>query len=353
MAKPKWHHMLEESKRQALVALDAYNSSNGHYSDFIVHMHLAWLYLLHAEFRRDGTSYTYIDAATGKPKLVEGEPKTWELSACLGKRFPSNDAVRRNIELFVALRNRVEHRFERALQVVTGGRAHALVINYETERVEKFGPGYSLAMKLRFPITLQCMTDDGKEELRQVSRSLPRGTSAFIARYDAGLDAGVLDDPRYDYRVRLVPMLGPKSQADLAIDFVNLDGLDEEDRSRLVHAGRDGTVITKLKHVSVSSLGNMPAKRAASRVEERLPFKFTVNHHTQVWRQLQVRPPAGAKDPRATDPRYCMYSDSFGQYEYTPAWIDRLVRELGTIEGYRKHLGRDPVLKPKATTAAR
>lgn len=28
---------------------------------FVVHMHLAWLYLLHAEFLRDGTDFRYWD----------------------------------------------------------------------------------------------------------------------------------------------------------------------------------------------------------------------------------------------------------------------------------------------------
>lgn len=254
-------------------------------------MHLAWLYLLHAEYRRDGISYYYTDEVTGKPKLVEGEWKTWELSTCLAKRFEPNDAVRKNIELFVALRNKIEHRFERALQIATGGRAHALVINYETERATKFGEQYSLARQLRFPITLQSMTEDGREQLRALGRSLPRGTSAFIAKYDSGLDPGVLDDPRYDFRVRLLPTIGPKSEADLAIDFVKLDGMDEADRSRLVEAGRDGRVITKIKHVNVSSLGNMTAKRVAREIEERLPFKFRVHNNTRMWQQLNVRPP--------------------------------------------------------------
>jgi hypothetical protein len=49
------------------------------------------------------------------------------------------DPVRLNIELFVALRSKVEHRYERNLKIVTGGWAHAHVINYEQEVVDHFG----------------------------------------------------------------------------------------------------------------------------------------------------------------------------------------------------------------------
>ncbi|MFJ9729653.1 hypothetical protein ACIRP3_43760 [Streptomyces sp. NPDC101209] len=46
----------------------------------------------------------------------------------------------RSVAIFVALRNKVEHRYEDNLKIVTGGKAQALVMNYEQERVAHFGP---------------------------------------------------------------------------------------------------------------------------------------------------------------------------------------------------------------------
>ena len=77
MAKARWHHMLIESQRHALKAVDQWNCSYGNYSDFLTHMHKAWHYLLHAEFREDGTDYHYKDQKTGQYKLIDGEPKAW------------------------------------------------------------------------------------------------------------------------------------------------------------------------------------------------------------------------------------------------------------------------------------
>jgi hypothetical protein len=43
------------------LAVRLYNdpSESRSFEGFIVHMHLAWLYLLHAEFLRDGIDYRY------------------------------------------------------------------------------------------------------------------------------------------------------------------------------------------------------------------------------------------------------------------------------------------------------
>lgn len=344
MAWPRWRHMLVESERQALHALDCYNASTGHYSDFVVHMHIAWLYLLHARYRREGTDYHYRDES-GAYILLDGEPKAWELATCLRRGFDEASPVRKNLELFISLRNKIEHRHERALQVATGGRAHALVINYDAERVRIFGPGFSIGDQLRFPVSVHAITAAGSDELRLLAKSVPKRTSAFLAQFDAGLDKATLEDPRFDYRVRLVPMLGPKSAADLALDFVNLDKLGEDDRERLVKAGRQGSVITKTKHVDVLRLGCLPAKRTALAIEKRLPFRFTVHHHTVAWRKLGVRPVGGAGDPTATDPRYCLYDEPFRQYAYTPAWVDRVVSEVGTVEKFRTFFGAAPRMK--------
>ncbi|WP_245194851.1 DUF3644 domain-containing protein [Kitasatospora phosalacinea] len=154
--------MLHESQRHALKAMDEWNSSTGNYTDFLTHMHKAWHYLLHAEFHRDKIDYHFKDT-NGAYKLVDGEPKAWDLEYCLKQRFSNSaDPVRLNVELFVALRNKVEHRYEHSLRIVTGGKAHALVMNYEHEAVISFGPEFSLADRLRFPICLASLTAEGR-----------------------------------------------------------------------------------------------------------------------------------------------------------------------------------------------
>ncbi|WP_197945796.1 DUF3644 domain-containing protein [Phytohabitans suffuscus] len=346
MAWPLWRHMLRESQRHALRAVDEWNSSNGNYSDFIGHMHKAWLYLLHAEFRRDKLPFHYTDDV-GQPKIIDGESQAWGLEDCLKKRYSdANDPVRRNVELFVKLRNKIEHRYERELKIATGGKAQALVINYEQEMTAKFGEVYSLADQLRFPIFLRALSAEGVGELREISKRLPRRTRDLVARYESDLDRVVLEDLRYDYRIRLVPMVGPKSDADLAVNFVRLDELTEDERKVMVDAGRSGTVIVRDRQVEVTDKDKLRPMQVVRLVEGQVPFEFTLyGHHTEMWRRLGVRPPNGAAKPWETDPRYCVYSEAFGAYVYTTAWVKRIVKEIGTVEKYRAFFGREPRMK--------
>jgi hypothetical protein len=46
--RPKWWHKLQASKQEALLAVDLYNRSgeSRRLEAFVVHMQIAWLYLL-------------------------------------------------------------------------------------------------------------------------------------------------------------------------------------------------------------------------------------------------------------------------------------------------------------------
>lgn len=350
MAYARWRHMLIESQRHALKAMDEWNCSSGNFGDFLTHMHKAWHYLLHAEFKKGGIDYHYKES-NGQYKIIDGEPKAWDLEWCVKQRYPNSaDPVRLNVELFVALRNKVEHRYEHNLKIVTGGKAQALVMNYEQERVAHFGPTYSLADQLRFPITLQSLTAEGQAKQRAAVAKLPKATRDLVAQFEAAIDPVVKDDLRYDYRVRLVPIVGKKIDSDLAVNFVNLDDLTEEERKIMTEAGRTGTVITRVKHVEVANKAKLRASAVAERVEVKLPFHFSVyGEHTEMWRRLNVRPANNAPDPCLTDARYCIYDEPVSTYLYTDAWVDKIIREVGTVDKYRAFFGKEPRMKNVAT----
>jgi hypothetical protein len=350
MAHPLWRHMLEESKRQALKAMDEYNASTGNYADFVGQMVRAWLYLLHAEFRHQRIDYHYVDSATGKHKIIDGEPKAWELATCLAQRYPyPNDPVRKNIEFFIPLRNKIEHRYQRVIQVVTGGRAHALVINFEAEVVSYFGSAHSMADRLRFPIFLQSLSEPDLPEVRRLQKRVPKSTSSYITSFESELSSKVLDDVRYDYRVRLIPISGPKTDADLAVNFVDLAKVSEEERVTLLEAGRQGKVITKAKHVEVASKDKILPKKVVKQVNERVPYTFTMDHHTKLWKHFAIRPSGRSGDRALTDAKYCVYDEPFQSYVYTPAWVEKIIREAGTAEDLRKLLGLSRLPRNKVT----
>jgi hypothetical protein len=92
--------MLDAAKHEARLAVDLYNRSSGERTleAFVVHMHLAWLYMLQARFKRDGVDYRY-RKPNGHFERVDGEPKTWDLARCLREQPPDeNNSVRLNVE---------------------------------------------------------------------------------------------------------------------------------------------------------------------------------------------------------------------------------------------------------------
>jgi hypothetical protein len=75
---PRWQSTLDASVEEACLAVRLYNdpAEPRSFEGFVVHMHLAWLYLLHAEFIRDHVDHRYWDPNRKKRLLkIDGEPK--------------------------------------------------------------------------------------------------------------------------------------------------------------------------------------------------------------------------------------------------------------------------------------
>lgn len=346
--------MLEGAREEALLAVALYNQplQPRRLEGFFIHMHLAWLYLLHAEFKRDGVDFRY-RLPNGRFQRVDGEPKTWQLTRCVEERWPEQTAVRKNLELTIALRNKIEHRYHEAIALATSGYAQALLLNFEEELTSAFGPSFSLGEHLRFPIFVGSLTALGRARIEEMHDYLPAMTRDFIARFEADLDPAIVQDQRYEFRVYLIPKLGPKSEADRALTFVREDELTPEARQAVGELGRSGIVLVRERIRGLASAGLMRPRTAASRIEERIPFKFSLySHFSRAWRKLGCRPQAGSAHPERTDERYCVYDEPHGDYLYTPAFVEKVVSESSTAEKFRVFTGLSPVPKVKAQSSS-
>lgn len=340
--------MVDASKGEALLAVELYNEPKQarRLEAFFVHMHLAWLYLLHGRFHRDKVDYRY-RKPNGRFEKVDGEPKTWELAKCVSERWGDNDPVRKNLELTIALRNKIEHRFENATSFATSGYAQALLLNYEEELTTTFGEAHSLADQLRFPIFIATLTPDGARQLVRNQKDIPSKAREFIASFTADLDPSVRDDERFEFRIHLVPKTGPKTDADLAVTFVREEELTPSQRKAFEELGRQGGVVVRERVRPVANLGLMKPAAAAAAIEDRIPFRFRPSaEFPQAWKKLSCRPPANAADPKRTDDRYCVYDEPHGDYLYKQAFVDKVVRETATEGKFKRFIGRKPTAKP-------
>lgn len=342
-----WRTILESSKQEALLAVDLYNESrkDRRLEAFFVHMHIAWLYLLHARFRRDGIDYHY-RKANGRFVRVDGEPKAWELTRCVDERWDESSPVRKNLELTILIRNRIEHRHMEALAVVAGGYAQALVVNYESELTATFGKSESLADYLRFPILLGSITPEGVRKLLKLSEQVPVATRGVITEFVSGLEPAIKDDHRFEFRLHLVQKTGAKSEADLSMTFVRESDLTDEQRETLDSLSERGLVVVREQNRPVASKGLMKPGVAARKIEAQIPFRFNVySEFINAWKILGCRPPPGDPLPDRTDERYCVYDEPHRDYLYTAAFVAKMVRETSSAKKFKAFFGRPPVPK--------
>ena len=317
------------------------------FEGFVVHMHLAWLYLLHAEFIRDGIDFRYWDARYKRRLLrVDGEPKRWELERCLKERWPgATDPVRANLRLFIHLRNRLEHRHahaDAALMLNLAGHSHALLINYESEVTSEFGEQHSLALRLRIPLFVGTFTPEGERALRQFRKTLPADLQGFLADYFTDLDDVVTGDPRFELRLRATIELAAKDPDAVAIQFTHLNDMTEQEKVAVEQMGRKGQVIVRDRRQPVSGMGMLLPTPAAREIEAALPYVFNVNHFVAAYKKLKARPAQGAPNPDHTNPDWCVYDEPTGSYRYTRAFVKHLIKRCATPDGFEATTGMKP-----------
>lgn len=104
---------IEKAIDSALLAVETYNKPATKFKSggYIVLMTIAWTSLFHAIFFRKGIKPYYRQKNSSKFKKVDGEYWYWELQTCVDEYFKTdNCAIRKNIEFFIPLRNKIEHK---------------------------------------------------------------------------------------------------------------------------------------------------------------------------------------------------------------------------------------------------
>ncbi|WP_242640411.1 DUF3644 domain-containing protein [Rhodococcoides fascians] len=352
----RWSATLAVARQEAVLAMRLYNDSNQprSFEGFVVHMHLAWLYLLHAQFTKAGIDFRYRDRS--KPHrfvTIDGEHKRWDLGRSVETRWPDTDnPVRKNVEFFILLRNRIEHRYsatDSTLALSLAGHAQANLVNFEKELHEHFGTKHSLASELRFPLFVGSFTTDGAETLIRLRNKLPVDLRRMIADFHDGLTEDLANDSRFELRLRVVLEQVQRDPEALAIQFTRWDDMTDVDRKLVAELGRRGQAIVREQKRSVVGHGLLRPQEIERKVEAAIPFTFNSNHFLRARQLKDIRPVTGSKHPERTDERYCIYDEFSQSYGYTTAWAAYLIKKCGTEAGFVQATGRKPRTKTEFT----
>jgi hypothetical protein len=333
LRKGKTKSTLESSIDSALLAVEVYNKPRTTFRSeaFIALMIIAWTRLFHAYFNITIGDRYYYKKKT-RYELVDGERKAWELSTCIKKYGKLSEAVEKNLQFFIALRNKIEHRhiLKREVDTLIFGECQALLFNYETTLMELFGQQYALNEALVYSLQFSHLRTPVQEKANKaaLSRDLADVVS-YVEKYRNSLADDVYNSQEYSIKLLQVPKISNTNRADAAIEFVRWDELSELDKA----AYEQVAVIIKDKKVRIeaANVKRLKPSEVVRKVNKQVSAKLlTPNLHVVLYKLFHIRPPNGADDPFDTNAEFCLYDETHNDYVYQDAWVDFLVHFLQT-----------------------
>lgn len=348
---------LEKAQLAALSAVEAYNRPGSRFrtGQFLVLIVIAWTALLHAIFYQRGIKPWYRAKGSGRGKgtryeRIDGEPKHWDLAHCLGEYFGGElPPERKNLELLLGLRNKIEHRHLPELDPALYGYCQAALLNLETLLEQEFGAQWALNESLAIALQFSRVTPKEKQKaLKALASSQSRTVREYLQLFLGGLSPEVRNDQTFSFEVYLIPKIGRENRADLAVEFVPHDPSQPEQKEAMETA----IALIREKQVPVAYLDHRKPSEVVREVAKRLPFRFTTHHHTQCWKFFQVRPDPIATQKDRTQSQYCVYDRAHRDYLYTKAWVEKLVGELSNPDTYARVIGKRPEGKAPSESLA-
>lgn len=337
---------IQKAQDAAIGAVDNYNRPGRSFRTrtFALLMVVAWTSCFHAIFYARNVKPWYVKSGSGKGTRydrADGEPKHWDLSECIKQYWGGdNPPERANIEFFLGLRNKIEHRHHPELDPALYGECQAMLMNFEDLLISEFGPETALLDQVGVALQFSALRPHQQEEaLRRLQSTALSDVRDYIETFRAGLAPEILGSSQYSLRVFLIPKLeNHPTAADLSVQFVPYDADNPEAMEDL----RAITALIREKSVPVASKGLLKPSAVVARVQERLPFRFNQDTHTRCWRYYEVRPQADSERPENTKPEFCVYDEFAKGYGYKESWVKFLCRKLSDASEYKAVTGKAP-----------
>jgi hypothetical protein len=327
---------MSKAREAALLAVEVYNRPATAFrsAGYIILMIVAWTALFHAIFLRKRIKPFYKKkGSTRRYEKVDGDYKTWELTECLRQYYKEQStAPRKNLEFFIALRNKIEHRFLSELDIEIFGECQAMLMNFEEVLSSEFGGKQALVGGLPYALQFsKALTPTQVTAMRGSARQHLQSVKKFVTSFRSSLSDDVQSNASYSFKVFLVPKVGSQAKSsDIAIEFVRYDPTKPEEMKQYERV----IALIKPKQVSVANLGGLKAGQVVERVASRLGRRFTMNSHARCWKHFNTRPGSKSSSPEQCDNRYCYFDVLHKDYVYTNAWVDFLAEKLGDATIY-------------------
>lgn len=300
--------LLIKAREAMIAAVHTFNSAGLTFRAelFIVTAVIAWTYLLHAWFKREGIDYRHTKNQNGQKVVVKtpsGADKFWELGQCLKHpRCPVEQGAKDNLAFLLELRHEIEHRSTNRIDDAVSAKLQACCINFNDAIKQLFGAQY--ALERRLPIALQFVTfSPDQRAILKKTWGLPRNVEAMIDGFEGRLTPEQQADPRYAFRVFMVGRTANRApSADLAVEIVP-PGSEVAEKFNIALKE-----VEKKKYLPSEIVNQMKAEGWN---------RFTMDSHTKLWKKLDAKNPTKGYGAIAVGKTWCWYD----------TWLNRVREE--------------------------
>lgn len=339
---------LEKSRDSALLAIETYNKPAIKFRSggYVVFMVIAWTSLFHAFFFKRKIRPYRRKKGSNRFEKIEGDYFYWSLNECLQEYFKSDtqNPIRKNLELFILLRNKIEHKSLPEIDPDIFAECQAMLLNYDAMLEKEFGLEFCIRESLSFSLQLFPSSENIAVSIN--SNPDAKKVKEFIEKYRSTITTEILESGQYAFKAFLIQVANHQSKDSLPVQFIKYDELTDEGKE---NAKRIAALI-KIKERPVSGKDLLLPGKVVKEVQEALgnPIvekngkhidKFNLQTHTRCWKKYNVRPPNGSSNPSATNDRYCIYDEPSGQYRYTKAWVTFLIEKMSNENEFNSLYG--------------
>ena len=327
--KEKTENILKSSIDAALLAVEVYNKPRTTFRSqaYIVLMIIAWTRLFHAYFNKTiGDKYYY--KKNGDYQMIDGqERKAWELKKCI-KKYEKYESLRKpvkaNLQFFIGLRNKIEHRNIDKKEVDTSifGECQSLLYNYENLLIHIFGKEHALNESLAFALQFSYMRHKKQEQAsKSVLSAELQEIRRYIEEYRSNLSEDDFNSQEYSIKLIQVPKISNTNRHDLAITFVKEAELDPEVFEQIATIIKDQRVLVEAKNV-----GKILPGKVVEKVKSTTLPNFNQYDHRCLYTIFSVRPPGKDSNPGCTNSNFCHYDQVHKDYLYQESWVEFIVK---------------------------
>jgi hypothetical protein len=337
---------LEKAIDSSLLAVETYNKPAIKFKSgsYIVLMNIAWTSLFHATFFKQKIQPYYRKAGSNRFLQIDGDYKCWELNTCLEQYYKADtqNPVRKNIEFFIKLRNKIVHRSIPEIDNNIFGECQAWLFNFDKFIEIEFGEKYCIRESLSFSLQMFPSRESLSSAIN--NSSVAANVLAFINNFRSSISNEIIESGNYSFKAFLFQVANHQNNDTQSIQFIQWDKLSDEEKLKAKKIV--ALIRNKQTEIPVINADLFKPKEVVQKVQEGLGNKtiqkggktvdyFNMNTHSRAWKKYNARPCGKTKSPSKTNKEFCFYDKAHDDYLYKENWIQFLIDKLKDDEEYR------------------